>query len=559
MRVVIAALALVLFACSSDPASVNVGTSCVTNHDCGASGSCIGSPGICSQACSAASPCPTAASVCTALPTTLGSNLCLPSCLTNAGCKTGYTCCESLGNVCAPAANCQGSVTGISVACNSPAVTTGGVAGPPTQPSSCQKPVISPSFPSAQVQALGPHAVGETLSFTVAPGTGTISILQQVIGASAPDTFFNQGKTQGNGAVPFRVIAPDGGVFYDDDNQSQDLSNLEIFMGDPEAATSMMTFPNTTQGLTHRDAGYPDGTWQLIVNDYAYECATNDHTVAGCDGGVAGQQYDSTVVTKPIAPETGSIDVALYLVTNHWTAAQALVSSQTTGGDWNRFQTTLQSIYATAGICISSFTFYDVPAWAKTAYAGGVNADTTGPCDELDQMFTLSRPGNALPFFFVDDIQQGAGGSNGGTIVGIDGAIPGPSGVGGSVHSGAVVNVHDLTASGCTSTINYRTCGSDEVAYITAHEGGHYMGLFHVSESGGDTFDPLSDTPQCATTCDGNKDGFLAGTECTNDSSTSGASCGGGDYMMFWLLDAASKGKISVQQAHVMLANPVVH
>ena len=69
-------------------------------------------------------------------------------------------------------------------------------------------------------------------------------------------------------------------------------------------------------------------------------------------------------------------------------------------------------------------------------------------------------------------------------------------------------------------------CGADQVAYIAAHESGHYLGLYHTTEANAGIFDPLGDTPQCGLACDLDRNGTLGGNECIDDSSTT-LSCGG--------------------------------
>jgi hypothetical protein len=551
-------LSLALFACSSN-SPANLGETCNASGECAKGLTCYldVSPGVCSEVCTSAAGCGTG-TACAPLITSLGDQLCLESCASNAGCKAGYTCCSALGNVCAPSSKCTGTVpvtTGTDLVCAPRSVVNGGVAGPATQPSTCQKPLVNASFAGAQVQVLGPLTVGAQVPFQVPPGTGTISILQQVVDGGAPDTVHLGGGTVPNAVVPFKLTSPDGGVFYDDDvTPAVDLSTMEVAF-DPEAASAAMILPNTTQALSHQAAGYPAGTWTMQVNDYAFECANNDPTTAGCTGGRNTQQYDVQIVTKPIAGPTGHVDLGIYLVSDSWTAASAIADPN---GAWTRAIDAVAGIYANAGLCLGKVTFYDVPAWAKTAYATSVSADDSSPCGLLDQMFTLSQPGAAVPFFFVDDIQAATSTGQVGTVVGIDGAIPGPAGIGGTVHSGALINVSDLSTAGCGSNTSYSTCAADRIGFIAAHEGGHFMGLFHTSESDGSLFDPIGDTPQCAPSCDTDRNGSLTGGECGNDSSTT-ASCGGASNTMFWLVSSRSQGLFSAQQGRVIRANPVVY
>jgi hypothetical protein len=551
-------LATALAACSSSR-TANLGENCTVATDCGSGLTCYAPivPGVCTQACANASSCPSG-SACAPLVTSVGNQLCLGSCDSNANCLAGYTCCGALGNVCAPADRCSGMLTVIipDLNCTPRSLVNGGVAGPPAQPASCQKPVVSTTFNGAQLQVLGAQTVGNVIKFNVPAGTGTISILQQVVDAGAPDTIvLPVAGTVPNAAVPFLLSGPDGGVFYSDDVvPNTDLSVMEVVLA-PEATAAAMILPNTTQALSHEAGGYPAGTWTMQVNDYAYECAHGDPTTIGCTGGKSTQQYDIQIVTKPVMGATGTLDFGFYIVSDNWTAASAIADPTEV---WRRTLDAISSIYAHAGICLGKITFYDVPAWAKAAYATAVNANDANSCGTLDQMFTLGQPGGAIPIFFVDDIQASAS-ANAGVVVGIDGAIPGPPGAGGTVHSGALVNVSNITATtNCVAATSFRTCGPDEVGYITSHEAGHYLGLFHTTEFDGSLFDPIGDTSQCALSCDTDKDGTLTGPECNDDSSTT-ASCGGADNTMFWLITAQAQGLFSPQQSRIIRANPVVY
>ncbi|HEY2028684.1 MAG TPA: hypothetical protein VGH20_05700 [Myxococcales bacterium] len=550
-----------LFGCSgsSGPGTHNIGDSCSQTADCGLLLACYNeaSPGVCSTGCGGPQGCDQN-SACATIVTALGNGLCLKTCTQNSDCEGGYTCCGALGNVCTPNARCTGLSpvdTGSTLACPARVVVNGGQHGPAAKPDECQKPVVTTSFPGAQVQVLGPQTVGTTVTFNVPPGTGTIGILQQVVGASAPDTVGLPGDSRfPNAVVPFVVNGPDGGVFYDDDAQPpiDQLPNMEVVTGAPEPACAAMMMPNTAQALTHQDGGYPAGTWSMKVNDIAFECANHDPTTSGCDAGTTNQQYDIQVVTKPVAALTGTVDIGIYVISTDWTAASAIADSS---GAWTRFLDTLAGIYAQAGLCLGKVTFYDPPGWSKPVYSKSVAVNDNSPCGLLDQMFTLSQPGGELPLFFVDAITGGQGAL--GTIVGIDGAIPGPAGAGGTVHSGALVTTADLTTAGCTRVPDFVNCGADRTAYVAAHEGAHYLGLFHTTEETGRLFDTLNDTPRCpVVSCDPAGIHAAVDFECNND--TGPNICGGADYLMFWLVSGASRGVISPQEAQVMRANPIV-
>lgn len=457
-------------------------------------------------------------------------------------------------------------------------IVNGGVAGPPAAPLTCQRPVRTAALGAAQVQALGVHAVGETVRFTVAPGTAGFSIVSQSSSGTV-DTITFAGHALRNSVVPTLLRQPDGQTLFDDSASvpSDPTTAFYLFRGGPPS-TGVMTIPNTTRALTAASPGLPSGEWSFEVNDYALECLAS----ASCSGGTDAGRYDVTVITRPPPYQTGTVDLSFYLVTSTLGASEA-----TTDVHVQRFLSTLGQIYASAGLCLGTITFHDVPSWARARYATSIDISQAGPCDDLAQMFTLSQPGNALEFFLVDDLVQGTTPVAGGVLVGEAAAIPGPSGIAGTTISGAVVSIADLAhGDGCQGPPRYGTspdggavCGADATAYVTAHEGGHWMGLLHTTEATGVTNDPLSDTPvcQCATACgvsaaalgccvDPATHGFsgscpsmqptvLTATNCLRDETT----CGGARNLMFWLVEASSVGDLSSQQSQVIRANPVVH
>lgn len=422
---------------------------------------------------------------------------------------------------------------------------SGGTIGPVSAPSRCLTPIVDSALRPSEVQRLGTHRVGQTVEFRVPPHTGTISIIEQAAGSN-PQTIFLRppfGFSIPNGAVPTLVTDPRGRVIYDDMSPfPADLSAAHALTS-PIATTGVMTFPNTTQALIDSgDDGYPDGTWSFQVNDYSLECTTPG--LSGFCSGTDTGQYDLTVLTKRVARPSGKLDVSIYLASETLNVAQALASSAL-----KRYVQTLATFYGQAGIDIDTLTVYDLPAWAKSRFAAGVDATDLGSCSEFRQMLTLSQPGDDVSFFFVDVIRES--GTQSGEIVGIDGSIPGPASMSGTVGSGAAVNMSDLQAGSCGEAIDLLHCGADEIAYISAHEAGHFMGLFHTTEPFGFGFDPLSDTPRCMCGT-----GVLTADVC---SQTNTPDCGGGDNLMFWLLQPPfSKGTLSSQQGRVMRANPAV-
>ena len=98
------------------------------------------------------------------------------------------------------------------------------------------------------------------------------------------------------------------------------------------------------------------------------------------------------------------------------------------------------------------------------------------------------------------------------------------------------------------------------------HETGHFLGLFHTTEQEGADFDPLTDTPKCpCTACSSPIDRPHCGSTAVGapfiaaDRCVSLPSCGGGDNLMFWFLEAGiSQGLLTPQQGQVMRLNPLI-
>jgi hypothetical protein len=122
------------------------------------------------------------------------------------------------------------------------------------------------------------------------------------------------------------------------------------------------------------------------------------------------------------------------------------------------------------------------------------------------------------------------------------------------------LTVDALSAQGCGALFDSNACGADLTAIFAVHETGHMLGLNHVTESTGENFDPLSDTPKCpCSICAtgsalANCGNSSAPTEMTNQMCVNPTfGCGGGDNLMFWL--APNRGFLSPNQGEVMRGN----
>jgi hypothetical protein len=290
-----------------------------------------------------------------------------------------------------------------------------------------------------------------------------------------------------------------------------------------------------------------------------------------------------TVITKPAVatatPPSAKLDVAIYFATTiagGSSGSAALDEAAANSGadsDLKRMETALGQLFGRAGIGLGTVRYTLLPADVLATYATGVDIDQGGACGPLAQLLKHAAPGNTLNIFFVSSLK--AGGLQGSdAVVGVDGTIPGPSTIGGTVASGAAVATLDLRAgtatAACTGPFDLR-CGADETAYIIAHEAGHFLGLYHVTEAEGTLFDPLGDTATCACSscatmdarprCADAKPPPPSGLEhlmTVAECSVGPTECGGGTNLMFWRLESASKGLLTPEQQSVLRANPLV-
>ena len=489
------------------------------------------------------------------------------------------------GQVCGSAGTCV------------PLNSSGGSA--PLTCSQADKPVRASSFPTAVPGATsvifqGTRTVGDTMTFTVPSNTASLTIVEQA--TKAPDVvsfnFAGSGRLDtDNVAVPQTVRSFDGSITFDDLADGSVLpttpdyyASHSVFFFSDSPATGTLTIPNTSRGLTvaNGGTGLPPGSWSMVVSDLAWECQTQVGFSTGdsCLAGATDSTYDVTVIAKPadggtgLIPASGNLDVVVYFAT---ASAGGLPLTQATAPsdpDLTRLAATLKAIYAQQQIKVATVTFKDLLPEVQAQYLTGVHVDQSGACAELPQLLKNAAPGNTFNAFLVSDFIESTSTTQGSVIVGIDGTIPGPASIGGTVASGAAVSVADLRGGSCQGSPDYVGCGADRTAYIIAHEAGHFLGLYHVTEQYGAEFDPLLDTPTCPCTVCSNAPSTCADpakatppasadtmrvSECLPGQLGPKANCGGGDNLMFWLVGAGSQGKLTTEQGQVIRANPLVH
>ena len=438
------------------------------------------------------------------------------------------------------------------------------------------------------------YTVGQTATFTAPQNTASLTIVEQA--TQAPDmvsfSFGGSRLDTDNVAVPHTVQSPDGSITFNDVTDGLILATTpnyyashSVFFFSDSPATGTLTIPNTSAGLAiaNGGTGLPAGSWSMVVSDLAWECQTGVVLNAGdsCLAGALDSTYQVTVIAKPVdagtgvIPTSGSLDVAVYFATASVDGKPLTAASANADADLARMKTTLTGLFANAGITSVNVNFVDLPADVQASYATGVNIDQRGACAELPQLLKHAAKGNTFNIFMVSDLVESTSTAQGSsTIVGIDGTIPGPASIGGTVASGAAVSAANLRLnsglSACAGSANYQGCGADVTAYIIAHEAGHFLGLYHVTEQYGAEFDPLLDTPTCVckscssapSTCADPAQGTppaSADRVRVNECLGAKPGCGGGDNLMFWLLGVGSQGNLTAEQGQVIRANPLVH
>jgi hypothetical protein len=153
---------------------------------------------------------------------------------------------------------------------------------------------------------------------------------------------------------------------------------------------------------------------------------------------------------------------------------------------------------------------------------------------ELPGLFQLSAgaANSAINLFLLDDIEPLMADREPEAEAG---GIPGPPAMHGTSGSGIAVATAMMVAD------------PKSFGRTLAHEIGHYLGLFHVSEADGSVLDNLDDTAECRSAQDSERNG-LDRADCEGH---------GADNLMFW---AKTSGTVlSERQRAVLRANPILH
>lgn len=158
--------------------------------------------------------------------------------------------------------------------------------------------------------------------------------------------------------------------------------------------------------------------------------------------------------------------------------------------------------------------------------------EPVGLWDDRLQMLAAWKDENgtgAIPVFFVPEY-------NASGTIGMAGGIPG-SPHPGTASNGVTVAVDPLWDFSADAP------ELDQMSQVVAHEFGHQIGLWHTTESDGESFDPMPDTPECTTAFDTDDDGKLDNGECAK---------AGADNVMFWASMSSGQDVLSADQLWAM-------
>jgi len=416
------------------------GQPCVMDPEC-QSGVCLppARGGVCSRACVDALDCSA---------TVRFSSSCAP--VTRGG-AVGTYCIPfngsgvAVGEVCAAATECQSStcVEGICTeACDATRDCTYGLECAAT-------PYEAGSFSGCRFPSGNPYEV-TIPDIALDAGFGT-SLMRMALPADVASVTLQVRHVSGDPlAMGFYEVTQRGTTFFD-------LEGLYDWVDQPNRWIPNDSYEVANMGVPNarKDRG-PPGAGPIRFGVLVFTRMMGDTgraTVA-----------PSALVRRGADPGTGVLDVAVHLVGVGVAAAAAPTDTRV-----QALLTRLGELLGGAGIRLGARSYHDVSSSTLSVIDSADGIDS-----ELAQLFRMSagRSGRVLSLFLVRSIETGGEGFN---TLGIAGGIPGPVGVHGTMHSGVVVAFDAGVVGGGAG-------GGRLAGHISTHEGGHYLGLFHVTE-----------------------------------------------------------------------------
>ena len=264
-----------------------------------------------------------------------------------------------------------------------------------------------------------------------------------------------------------RTLSGPTGVLVSDDDSG--LSPLERFLFGPFGAQFIS--PNrVVQDRGAMAAIFPNNpTVSVAAGQYTFELEAL--RVEGNSASPYSGPVDVVVHYRTSPAIRGRLDVSLYFSG----AGNVTAASAPSDPFIQDALQAVRTIYQQANISIGAVSYYDIDPSYRT-----ISGVVDGSSAQLEEMFTLSaNRGPGLHFFFVDRFEGGLGGN----IAGVAGGLPGAPLAPGSLGAGVAVSI---AAAGNDSGV---------LGHVMAHEGGHWLGLFHTVELIGSA-DQMPDTPE---------------------------------------------------------------
>ncbi len=300
---------------------------------------------------------------------------------------------------------------------------------------------------------------------------GTVHIQD---GLSAPFTFDLQDPVasfmiaiNGPATAWFIVSRLDGptGLLVSDDGST--LTQLERFFLGPFGA-QFKSNNRVTQHVGIDGALFPNNPG-VTVGAGQYMISVAGLTPSGQNGVPFTGDVEVTLYVRDQALAQGKLGLHFY-----FTGASGITSTSAPNNPLIQGAVAkLRAVYGTADIELADPDYRDVDPAFQTI------RDLQGTGGDLEQLFTNAQGGGGLHYFFVDRFE---GGIPGATVAGIAGGLPGAP-----FHLGS-------PGAGVAVAISAGMGDPEIIGHVMAHEGGHWLGLFHTSEITG-TEDQHPETP----------------------------------------------------------------